>query len=303
LIFRAAFRILALAVRSEKDLSSDGTAFSGGRQRSFMGKIIAVANQKGGVGKTTTSINLSASLAAARRRVLLVDMDPQANATSGLGFFLSDGEPDLYRVLTRQVQAEAAIRATDLASLKLLPARPHLAALEVELVEHVEFGERALQLRETLDPLRESFDFIIIDCPPSLGLLTLNALTAADSVLIPVQTEYYAMEGLGRLMDTVGLVRQSANPNLEYEGVLLCMTDDRTNLSRQVSEEIRGHLESRVFETTIPRNIRLSESPSHGKPVLLYSVSSKGAQSYLQLAEELIRLNEPEPKKPRNNTP
>jgi chromosome partitioning protein len=250
-----------------------------------VGVVVAVANQKGGVGKTTTVINLGASLAAAEKRVLLVDFDPQANCTSGMGFSKQDPGPTTYTLLTEGIPAREAVRGTDLPFLSVLPASIALAGAEVELVG---IPEREFCLRKALEPLREDFDYLLVDCPPSLGLLTLNALVAADEVLVPIQAEYFALEGLSELVRTIDRVREHLNPDLRIRGILLTMMDERTNLSRQVGREVRNFFGDRLFRTGVPRNIRLAEAPSFGKPALLYDIASKGAQSYLSVATEFL---------------
>jgi chromosome partitioning protein len=252
-----------------------------------MSRIIAIANQKGGVGKTTTAINLGASLAVAEKRTLILDIDPQANATSGLGV---DGHPDLatvYDVLVgERTVAECTVEKVHFPFLDLVPATPDLVGAEIELVTAI---GRELILRQALESVRDAYDFVLVDCPPSLGLLTLNTLAAADSVLIPIQCEFYALEGLSRLLNTVRLVQRSLNPVLDVEGVLLTMYDRRLNLSKQVAREAREYFGDRVFQTAIPRNVRLAEAPSFGEPIVLYDVLSQGAQSYLALSRELLR--------------
>jgi len=250
-----------------------------------MGRIIAVVNQKGGVGKTTTAINLAASLAVAEKKVLLIDLDPQGNATSGLGIAKAELSASVYDLLIGRKGLSESIASLDIPWLNVLPANIDLVGAEVELVG---MDGREQILKDRLKGATDLYDFIIIDCPPSLGLLTLNALTAADSLLIPMQCEYYAMEGLAQLMKTVELVRRSLNPSLEVEGVLLTMFDGRNNLNNQVQEEIRSHFGERVFKSAIPRNITLAEAPSHGKPVIFYDAVSKGAQAYLALAKEVM---------------
>ncbi len=255
-----------------------------------MTRTIAIVNQKGGVGKTTTAVNLSASLAAAERSVLLIDMDPQGNAGSGLGIRPEPEQPQTYHVLLGQVSLEEALVETNLPGLAVLPSGRDLIGAEVELIQEI---GRERRLLEAMEPYKERFDFIFIDCPPSLGLLTLNALTASDSIFVPVQTEYYAMEGVGHLLHAVDLVRKRLNADLEIEGVLLTMADFRTNLARQVSEEIRSFFGQKVYRTVINRNIRLSEAPSHGQPVLLYDIASRGSQQYLDLAREFLEAQPP----------
>jgi chromosome partitioning protein len=250
-----------------------------------MSKVVAIANQKGGVGKTTTAVNLSASLAAGERRVLLIDADPQANSTSGVGCRVEPGAPTIYQALIGECDLASTIRPTEIEWLSIAPASEDLAGAEVELPT---LESPSLRLRELLAPVRSRFDFVFIDCPPSLSALTVNALAAADSVLIPLQAEYYALEGLGRLVGTIERVRAGLNPGLALEGILFCMYDPRTNLAKQVADEVRRHFPDQVYETVIPRNVRLGESPSFGKPILLYDIESRGCQSYLQLAQELL---------------
>ena len=251
-----------------------------------MSRVIAIANQKGGVGKTTTAINLGACLAVAEQRTLVIDIDPQGNATSGLGLKRAEIGASIYEVLVDGVGVDAArVRQVHFPYLDVVPSSRDLVGAEVELVDR---PERDRVLRRALEPIREEYDFILIDCPPSLGLLTLNTLTAADSVLIPIQCEFYALEGLSQLLNTVRLVQRNLNPRLQIEGVLLTMFDQRLNLSRQVAEEAKEYFGNRVYRTTIARNVRLAEAPSFGKPIVLYDVLSAGAQSYLSLAREVI---------------
>lgn len=250
-----------------------------------MGKVVAVANQKGGVGKTTTAVNLSSCLALADKRTLLVDMDPQANATSGLGVQKEKLEKSIYEVLIRDVPAKEVLVRTDLPLLNILPSSISLVGAEVELVN---LAAREKRLSAALNSVRDLFDFILIDSPPSLGLLTINTLTAADSVLIPIQCEYYALEGLGQLLNTIKLVQRNLNGGLEVEGVLLTMYDSRLNLAKQVEDETRKYFGEKVYRTVIKRNVKLSEAPGFGKPIILYDILSQGAENYISLAKEIL---------------
>jgi chromosome partitioning protein len=254
-----------------------------------MGEIVSISNQKGGVGKTTTGINLAASLAAADKKCLLIDSDPQGNATTGLGMDPSSIRHGLYDLLLNNTPPEEVILETPLPRLSIIAADPDLIGAEVEIAS---FDEREYRLSKALVPVKDAFDIIFIDCPPSLGFLTLNALTAADSLLVPLQCEYYALEGLGHLLETLSAVKRSLNPSIRLKGILLTMYDGRNNLSIQVEQEVRGHFKDLVFSSVIPRNVRLSEAPSHGLPILLYDIRSKGAQSYLSLAQEFLDRRE-----------
>ena len=250
-----------------------------------MSRVIAIANQKGGVGKTTTAVNLAACLAAAEKKTLLLDMDPQANATSGCGLTLKAQTPCIYEVLLQERDVSSIVHETQIPYLYLSPSHIRLTGAEVEMVSII---SRERRLQGALKSIRNTYDYIIVDCPPSVGLLTLNALTAADSVLIPIQCEYYALEGLGKLLNTLRLVQKHLNPQLQIEGVLLTMYDGRLNLSRQVAEETVAHFGDRVYKTVIGRNVKLGEAPGFGKPIILYDIMSAGAQNYMNLAGEVI---------------
>ncbi len=262
-------------------------AYGTARGREGGSRVFAIANQKGGVGKTTTAVNLGAGLALLGHRVLVVDFDPQANATSGLGAARERLSRGVYEVLMGEVEAEEAVLKTKISNLFLLPALPDLAGAEIELVS---LPRREARLKEALEGVRRQYDFVLIDCPPSLGLLTLNALVAADGVIVPIQCEYYALEGLSRLLSTVKAVKANWNPSLEIAGVVLTMFDGRTNLSIQVAEEVKKFFRDKVFRSIIPRNVRLSEAPSHGLPGVLYDSRSRGAECYLELAKEVSEL-------------
>lgn len=253
-----------------------------------MGKVIALANQKGGVGKTTTAINLAASLAVLEKKVLLIDADPQANATSGLGFDLRTIENSIYECIIDRIEPESAILKTEIEGLDLMPSHIDLVGAEIEMLN---MPNREKILKQVTDELKQHYDYILIDCSPSLGLITVNALTCADSVIIPVQCEYFALEGLGKLLNTIKIIQSRLNPDLQIEGFLLTMYDSRLNLSNQVYEEVKRHFQDMVFDTVIQRNIKLSEAPSYGKPVLLYDATSKGSVNHLSLAKELIEKN------------
>jgi len=254
-----------------------------------MGKIIAIANQKGGVGKTTTTINLAASLGVLEKKVLLIDADPQANASSGLGIDVETVENGTYRLLEHSITAKEAIVPTSSPNVDIIPAHIDLVAIEIELVDK---EEREYMLKKAIESLKESYDYILIDCAPSLGLLTLNALTASDSVIIPIQCEYFALEGLGKLLNTIKSIQKIHNPSLDIEGLLLTMYDSRLRLSNQVVEEVKKHFDKMVFKTIIQRNVRLGEAPSYGESIISYDAGSKGANNYLSLAQELIEKNE-----------
>lgn len=253
-----------------------------------MGKIISIANQKGGVGKTTTSINIAAILAKKGKKVLLIDTDPQGNATSGVGVN-KEQQFSVYDVLVGEIEFEKTLQDTNVKNLKVCPSNINLAGAEVELVSMM---SREHRLKEGLENIKDKFDYIIIDCPPSLGLITLNAFTASDSVLIPVQCEYYALEGLGQLLNTINLVRKHLNKNLQVEGAVLTMYDVRTNLSNQVVKEVKKYFENKVYKTVIPRNVKLSEAPSYGMPITVYDPKSKGAKCYDKLVREILKSNE-----------
>lgn len=253
-----------------------------------MGKVIAIANQKGGVGKTTTSVNLAASLGVLEKKVLLIDADPQANASSGLGIDVESVEVGSYQLLEHSTTAKDAVVKTQSPNVDIIPAHIDLVAIEIELVD---VEQRESMLKKAIQEIKNEYDYIIIDCAPSLGLLTLNALTAANSVIIPIQCEYFALEGLGKLLNTIKSVQKIHNKNLDIEGLLLTMYDSRLRLSNQVVEEVRKHFEGMVFKTIIQRNVRLSEAPSYGESIISYDAGSKGANNYLALAEELIKKN------------
>ena len=260
-----------------------------------MGKIISLVNQKGGVGKTTTSINLAASLGILGKKVLLVDLDPQGNATTGVGVEKGDLKNSCYEALTGEIEPEQSVKKTNFKNLSLIPSTITLAGIDIEFIEKTKVNpafHKGSQLKRVLSKLRDNYDYILIDCPPSLGILTINALTASDSVLIPVQCEYFALEGIMQLLNTITQARKNLNPTLEIEGVVLTMLDSRTNLGLEVVENVRGFFRERVYDTIIPRLIRLTEAPSHGKPIANYDPTSRGTEAYINLAKEVIARNE-----------
>ncbi len=254
-----------------------------------MGKIISIANQKGGVGKTTTAINLSTIIAKKGKKVLMIDADPQGNASSGVGIDRDNIEVSVYDILINEIEVDEVVKKTNIKNLNICPSNINLAGAEVELVSVM---SREQRLKEKLDKIKADYDFIIIDCPPSLGLITLNAFTASDSVLIPVQCEYYALEGLGQLLNTINLVKKHLNKNIEIEGALLTMYDIRTNLSNQVVKEVKKYFNDKVYKNVIPRNVKLSEAPSYGMPISIYDPRSKGAKSYEKFVKEFLKKNE-----------